>query len=47
MIVVAEEGEYIKLENGIEVKFNEDGNYRTGDYWLIPTRSQEQVDLAR
>jgi len=45
MIVVAEGGEeYITLENGLKVKFNEDGNYGTGDYWLIPTRSQEQVD---
>ena len=31
--------EYISLEGeGIEVKFKGEGNYQTGDYWLIPTR---------
>jgi hypothetical protein len=28
---------FIPLENGVEVKF-EAGNYKTGDYWLIPAR---------
>ncbi|MBC6420227.1 MAG: tail fiber domain-containing protein [Hormoscilla sp. SP12CHS1] len=40
-----EDGGYKTLENGIEVKFEENGasKYRTGDYWLIPTRSQEEI----
>lgn len=29
---------WIDLENGIQVQFEEGGNYRTGDYWLIPAR---------
>jgi hypothetical protein len=28
---------FIALENGVEVKF-ETGNYKSGDYWLIPAR---------
>jgi len=28
---------FVALENGVEVKF-EAGNYKTGDYWLIPAR---------
>lgn len=30
--------DWIKLEGGIEVKFSA-GNYKSGDYWLIPARS--------
>src|SRR5436190_5019554 len=29
---------FAALEDGVEVRF-EDGNYRTGDYWLIPART--------
>lgn len=29
---------YIALESGVEVRF-EDGAYKTGDYWLIPART--------
>jgi hypothetical protein len=29
---------YIPLEDGVEVKF-EPGSYRTGDYWMIPART--------
>ena len=29
---------FIRLEDGVEVKF-EKGEYRTGDYWLIPART--------
>ncbi|MBC6473555.1 MAG: tail fiber domain-containing protein [Hormoscilla sp. GM102CHS1] len=45
---IVEENEdegYKTLENGIEVKFEENGapKYWTGDYWFIPTRSQEEI----
>jgi hypothetical protein len=30
---------WIPLEDGIEIKFDPDGVYKTGDYWLIPTRT--------
>ena len=36
---VVVEGEWIPLEDGVEVKFEDGGAYRTGDYWLIPTRT--------
>ena len=40
----ADEG-YIALESGIEVRFEDDAGYRTGDYWLIPARVNEpQID---
>lgn len=29
---------WISLEDGIQVRFVEGGEYRTGDYWLIPAR---------
>jgi hypothetical protein len=29
---------WIPLEDGIEIRFSETGNYRSGDYWLIPAR---------
>lgn len=29
---------FIRLEDGVEIKF-EKGEYRTGDYWLIPART--------
>ena len=31
-------GEWIVLENGVEVQFSV-GNYRTGDFWLVPART--------
>ena len=30
--------EWIDLEDGIQVQFEPGGEYRTGDYWLIPAR---------
>lgn len=33
------EGRWIDLEDGLQVWFAPDGEYRTGDYWLIPARS--------
>jgi hypothetical protein len=32
------EGVWLDLEDGIQVYFEEGGNYRPGDYWLIPAR---------
>jgi hypothetical protein len=32
------EGEWLELEDGVQIHFNEDGDYRNGDYWLIPAR---------
>ena len=29
---------WISLEDGIQIRFAEGGEYRTGDYWLIPAR---------
>jgi hypothetical protein len=33
-----EEGRWIDLENQVQVFFEPGGNYRAGDYWLIPAR---------
>lgn len=30
---------WISLENGIEVRFEQGADYRSGDYWLIPARA--------
>jgi hypothetical protein len=30
---------WISLEDGVQVQFEGGGNFRTGDYWLIPARS--------
>jgi len=32
-----DEGDWIELDNGIEIQFSK-GHYLTGDYWLIPVR---------
>jgi Family of unknown function (DUF6519) len=29
---------WIDLEDGVQIQFSADGQYRTGDYWLIPAR---------
>jgi hypothetical protein len=29
---------WIDLEDGIQIQFSENGEYRSGDYWLIPAR---------
>lgn len=34
----AESPAWIDLEDGIQIQFSADGDYRTGDYWLIPAR---------
>jgi hypothetical protein len=33
------EDEWLSLEHGIQVQFTGLGNYRVGDYWLIPARA--------
>ena len=33
------EGRWIDLEAGIQIAFAEGGDYRAGDYWLIPART--------
>jgi hypothetical protein len=33
------EGEWLPLEDGVEVYFAKNGGYRTGDHWLIPART--------
>jgi hypothetical protein len=38
ILLKEEEGEWIDLEDGIEVRFEPDGVYQRGDYWLIPAR---------
>jgi hypothetical protein len=33
-----EKDSWIDLEDGVKIWFDEDGEYRAGDYWLIPAR---------
>ncbi|MER5911351.1 DUF6519 domain-containing protein [Streptomyces sp. NPDC001982] len=33
------EGEWLPLEDGVEIYFAQGGGYRTGDHWLIPART--------
>lgn len=30
---------WVILENGVQIQFQDGANYRTGDYWLIPART--------
>jgi hypothetical protein len=30
---------WLMLEDGVQIQFEPNGNYRTGDYWLIPART--------
>ncbi|WP_069814592.1 DUF6519 domain-containing protein [Streptomyces sp. TP-A0874] len=34
-----EEGEWLPLEDGVEVYFAAGGSYRSGEYWLVPART--------
>jgi Family of unknown function (DUF6519) len=34
-----EPGQWIALEDGVQVRFEAGGTFRTGDYWLIPART--------
>lgn len=33
------DSDWIEIENGIQLQFQQGGTYRTGDYWLIPARA--------
>lgn len=33
------EGEWLALEDGVEVYFAKGGTYRTGDHWIVPART--------
>lgn len=37
--VVVSEEKWLTLEDGLQIQFQKDGNYQTGDYWLIPART--------
>ena len=37
--LVIKEGRWISLEDGVQVWFGAKGEYRAGDYWLIPART--------
>jgi hypothetical protein len=46
------EGEWLPLEDGVEVYFAKGGTYRTGDHWIVPARTatgsvEWPVDAAR
>ena len=30
---------WTQVEDGVQIRFSDSGNYRTGDYWMIPTRT--------
>lgn len=32
--------EWLELEDGVRIQFQPGGNYRAGDYWLIPARTE-------
>ena len=39
------EGDWLKIEDGVEIQFQPGGQYSAGDYWLIPARTAiEDVD---
>lgn len=40
----AKKDNWIDLENGLQIKFQADGSYRTGDYWLIPARTTGVIE---
>ncbi len=38
VLPVVEES-WIELESGVQIRFDKGGDYRTGDYWMIPART--------
>ncbi len=38
-VLAVQEGKWIDLEDGVQIFFEPDGEYQTGDYWLIPART--------
>lgn len=43
-LLAANQDDWIPLEDGIQVRFDPDGDYRSGDYWLIPARVPDGID---
>lgn len=41
-VIPSDDGHHFSLENGIEIQFTK-GTYRSGDYWMIPLRTQVGV----
>jgi Family of unknown function (DUF6519) len=37
--ITVQEGAWINLEGGVQVRFQPNGAYATGDYWLVPART--------
>jgi hypothetical protein len=37
-VVATEPDSWIEVEDGVQIKFSASGNYRTGDFWMIPAR---------
>src|SRR5205085_10569753 len=35
---VIDDNAWINIEDGVQIQFRNKGEYRTGDYWLIPAR---------
>ena len=47
-VLAAQPGTWITLEDGVQVWFEGDGPYRTGDFWTIPARALgEDVEWPR
>jgi hypothetical protein len=43
-VPIKEDENWINMENGIQVQFQAGGIYRTGDYWLIPARTNGTIE---
>jgi len=37
------QGEWVELERGIQLQFEGDAGFRSGQYWLLPVRAQSEV----
>lgn len=37
--------DWFELEDGVQIRFDPNGEYRVGDYWLIPARTREGTVL--
>lgn len=38
--IPAENDGFIELEDGVQIKFDDIGEYRSGDYWVMPARTE-------
>lgn len=43
-LLAANPADWRVIEDGVQVRFDPDGDYRSGDYWLIPARVDGGVD---